>query len=824
MRKKLSAKKRIAVMLAAALVLAGCGSGSAGKAEEEAGTLENAAGQQAEASVEENAGKAEDRKESGADVRTEGADDGLVEALKEKYAGAGAGEYSGSVIEVKRDESVQIALGYNPWASDLHIYDCFTVYQDADLKYPVDAGNYEYDADTGILTIEPPFYGIAEMHSSDDVDLSHMSGNYLSGDEQNGWGTFSQYYLAVSVDLESGEALDAPVITMIKVKAEIPQAPQLIFDQTKDGHARFSWQEVPGAKGYLLFKINKDETGFWESGRVFADVTGTEWTSEAEDNRMDGLVLSLNYRFEQYYTSEDMAAWIEETDSFLKDYQVEGEYDEFYSEYFGVIAYQDNGCSPVSNLLSAKDLAHMLPAEKASHSNEETFFGIESTADLPAVMSVTMCDGTTAQKVLDYDFESVKREEENNWYRITATAIQTPFEEEFTVFGPDWETLDDDLEAVRQRQEKLKNRGGNMVTLLEVSEGNEEEEAGSAGESEGTVSEDGSSEENGENLQVLETDITANSALSEYIAFQMLDTVEAIDISGFPEAADTKLVIDAFFEAQYQNPLILGVQGGSINTKERVLNVNYDFDRSETAQRQEKIRDKVGGIVQKIITDDMSDLEKEMAINSYLCENSRYDDAALENAEQYGFKRVDEEFYDSFTAYGILVDGVGVCASYSAAFKLLADAAGLDSIVVTGYLDGSVPHAWNKVRLDDSWYIVDATNNDNDVISNALLNLSDAAAYGTLVENDSFVMDSNLYDYAAGEDTLEYYHTIDRYFEREEISGELAELLLSEGKAVLRTDYDMDDEEFYSIAQRAADESMKRISGFYWMGVIRLEE
>ena len=64
-----------------------------------------------------------------------------------------------------------------------------------------------------------------------------------------------------------------------------------------------------------------------------------------------------------------------------------------------------------------------------------------------------------------------------------------------------------------------------------------------------------------------------------------------------------------------------------------------------------------------------------------------------------------------------------MCASYSAAFKLLADSAGLESIVVTGYLDGSVPHAWNKVKLDDEWYIVDATNNDNEMITNALLNL-----------------------------------------------------------------------------------------------------
>ena len=34
-------------------------------------------------------------------------------------------------------------------------------------------------------------------------------------------------------------------------------------------------------------------------------------------------------------------------------------------------------------------------------------------------------------------------------------------------------------------------------------------------------------------------------------------------------------------------------------------------------------------------------------------------------------------------------------------FKLLAEEAGLEAIVVTGYLDGNLSHAWNKVKIDD---------------------------------------------------------------------------------------------------------------------------
>ena len=754
----------------------------------------------------------------------------LAEELKKKYSGAGAGDYSGDVIEVRRDESVTLTLGFHLWEKDLDIDECFAIYQDADLKYPVEAGDYDYDDSTGTLTIEPPYYGIAEMDSRE-MDLSYLGGNYMMEDEGHGWGNLAQYYLKTTVDLETGEPLANPVITVIRVKSEISTAPQLVFDQTEDGYARFSWQAVPGAAGYLLFMINKDEeTGFWEYVDVFADVAGTEWVSDVEDHESEyteGLILSLNSRFVQFYLSDDTQAWIEEEGlKFFKGEDVA--YDEYYSEYFGVMAYGAAGCSAISNLISAKDLAAMLPNEQAGYANDEVFFHLYETSDLPAMMSVTMCDGSTAQKVLEYDLDSLKRDEENNRYWITAKGFQTPFEEEFLVYDNiNWETLDEDLAAIVERSEELKNKGGNVTPSLKVQEGTDTKEESSA--TQGTETEEieqsqTEPEQDASTSGMLEIEITANSALSEYIALHMLETKEAIDLSDFPEAADTELIVDAFFEAQYQNPLILGVRGGSIDTDNRVLYVEYDFNRQITKDKQQRIMERVEEIAGEIITDGMSDVEKEMAINTWLCDNATYDHSALENAELYAFTQVDEEFYDSFTAYGILVDGVGVCASYSAAFKLLADAAGLNSIVVTGYLDGSVPHAWNKVNLEGNWYIVDATNNDNDMISNALLNLSDHAAYGTLVENDSFVMNANQYDYMAMEEEMEYYHIKDHYFDRDVVAQELAELLIEGGLAVLRTDYDIDDEIFYEIAQEAANEAQKSISGFYWMGVIHLQE
>lgn len=791
MKKKIQLSENIAALLAVSLVLTGCAQNQ----------TVNTHGQKTQ---EDETGNIA----AGFSSDTEGSDE-MAQRLQQKYAGGAAGDYNGNVIHVKRDEPVKLELSYNPNESENRLSDSFIIYQDAELKYPVEAGDMEYDEASKTLIIAPPFYGIGELDSNE-MNLDFLKGNYLKEDEGHAWGTLPQYYLASTVDTETGKSLDKPIITVIKINSEISQAPQLTFSQTDNGYARFSWEEVPGAEGYLLFTINKDEQGFFENANVFADVRGLEWTSEKDEeynnSNEEGKVLSLNGRFVQYYSSQDSEEWKQDNDNFLGEFDTGEEYDEYYSEYFGIVAYNSEGCSPAGNFLSGKDLARMLPNTEANYSNEESFYNFQGTSGLPAVMCVTMCDGTTSQKILDYDFESIRKEEDNNCYYISAKADQTPFSVEILADTIDWENLDTDLTDIKERQEKLKNKGGSVTPDI-------------------TIDGDIGNEEDGKKDTPLQEGIsvTANSALSEYIALHMLQTREAIDLSSFPEAADSDRVVDAFFEAQYQNPLILGIQDGGYNPKERVLYVKYDFDRDTTAEKQEVVQKKVGETVQEIISDGMSDLEKEMAINEYLCQNAEYDKAALDNAEQNSYMYVDSDFYDSFTAYGILMNGVGVCAGYSAAFKLLADAAGLESIVVTGYLDGSLPHAWNKIKIDGDWYIVDSTNNDNELIENALFNLSDTAAFGTLVEDERFVLDGNLSDYVSGSDGLEYYHTKGRYFGKDEISDRLAEGISSDGAAVLRTDYDIDDEEFGSIVQQAADKAQKNVSGFYWMGVIHLE-
>ncbi len=67
------------------------------------------------------------------------------------------------------------------------------------------------------------------------------------------------------------------------------------------------------------------------------------------------------------------------------------------------------------------------------------------------------------------------------------------------------------------------------------------------------------------------------------------------------------------------------------------------------------------------------------------------------------------------TSYGALINGKAVCEGYTRSFKCVMDMLNIPCVIVQGYASnegGLEPHAWNCVKLDDSWYGVDVTWND----------------------------------------------------------------------------------------------------------------
>ncbi len=89
-----------------------------------------------------------------------------------------------------------------------------------------------------------------------------------------------------------------------------------------------------------------------------------------------------------------------------------------------------------------------------------------------------------------------------------------------------------------------------------------------------------------------------------------------------------------------------------------------------------------------------TDREKEEFIHDALAELTRYNAAS-----PFG-----QSMISAFNGDGT------VCAGYSRAFQYLMTACGIPCYYVSGYCDGD--HAWNIVKLDDGYYIVDLTWDD----------------------------------------------------------------------------------------------------------------
>ena len=118
----------------------------------------------------------------------------------------------------------------------------------------------------------------------------------------------------------------------------------------------------------------------------------------------------------------------------------------------------------------------------------------------------------------------------------------------------------------------------------------------------------------------------------------------------------------------------------------------YDKDIYNAAQK----------ILDKVLKDGMSNLEKEIAVYSWIVNNVNYDwthqDVMTETPRE------------SFTPYGGLVNHTAVCLGYATTFQLLMDLAGVECITVIGAAYSSrEDHGWNMVRLNGNWYCVDVT-------------------------------------------------------------------------------------------------------------------
>jgi hypothetical protein len=133
-----------------------------------------------------------------------------------------------------------------------------------------------------------------------------------------------------------------------------------------------------------------------------------------------------------------------------------------------------------------------------------------------------------------------------------------------------------------------------------------------------------------------------------------------------------------------------------------ILAAWHSGDPSVLSDYDRTIYDKAGQVLEEVLTDGMSDYDREKAVYQWIVTHVSYD-----------YDHYDPNVTlspDSSTPYNPLVEGKGICLGFSVTFQLLMDMAQVECITVVGAsYQSQEDHAWNMVRLDGQWYCVDST-------------------------------------------------------------------------------------------------------------------
>jgi len=130
-------------------------------------------------------------------------------------------------------------------------------------------------------------------------------------------------------------------------------------------------------------------------------------------------------------------------------------------------------------------------------------------------------------------------------------------------------------------------------------------------------------------------------------------------------------------------------------------------DISMLTEKNRRVFNMCVEIIRSLITDDMNDFEKQLAIHDWIINWADYDPQALSNAPEDA-----NPDPDNANPYGLLFNRAAICTGFSYTFELLMRLTGFECMTVHGFSFRNEAHAWNLVLIGGEWYVVDVTWNN----------------------------------------------------------------------------------------------------------------
>lgn len=159
---------------------------------------------------------------------------------------------------------------------------------------------------------------------------------------------------------------------------------------------------------------------------------------------------------------------------------------------------------------------------------------------------------------------------------------------------------------------------------------------------------------------------------------------------------------EIFLMFNYSNPQYYFINGGYAYIESRGILVPTFYTEFQSGSKRSQATQAMKNTItswESTIASAGSTEQKAKAAHDLIAKKVQYDDNYLTNPEN--------PFHQS--AYSVFCDDHSVCAGYTKAFEMLMNGAGIDTIALL-----STDHAWNMIRINDSWYHTDCTWDDMD--------------------------------------------------------------------------------------------------------------
>lgn len=233
------------------------------------------------------------------------------------------------------------------------------------------------------------------------------------------------------------------------------------------------------------------------------------------------------------------------------------------------------------------------------------------------------------------------------------------------------------------------------------------------------------------------------------------------------EANPVLLPIDSMPEYVVYNSeqLVYAVENG-FKPRFGTLSATAPNHAKNALQSAKEVWDTARRILYSINSDGDDTVEKLSKIHDYIALNVIYDSELLQLSNDPQNSYSDLSGFRGFNLEGALLDGKAVCDGITKAFMLLARMEGIECIRVTGENADNVGHAWNKVKIENTWYNIDVTGDDilTEIQANGTVVTVETLAHDKFLVSDAFLAAAGYreddYGYVDATGQYDYYGSV----------------------------------------------------------------